>query len=78
MNCREYHWTDRILAPKIARHLTSSPGGHETKLALLTRERDEALARQAATCTYCFTTVGAFSLGETENTNHVFQPEDRF
>ena len=39
----------RRKAPEIARRLTSSPAGHETKLALLTRERNEALARQAAT-----------------------------
>ena len=36
-------------APKAARRRSSSAAGKETKVALLTRERDEALEQQAAT-----------------------------
>jgi hypothetical protein len=36
-------------APKVMRSRPSSVGGKDKKIALLTRERDEALARQTAT-----------------------------
>ena len=36
-------------APKVTRSRPSSVGGKDKKIALLTRERDEALARQIAT-----------------------------
>jgi hypothetical protein len=39
----------RGIAPKTVRRRSSSPGGQETKVARLTRERDEALQRQTAT-----------------------------
>ena len=39
----------RRTAPKAVRRRSSSAGGQETKVARLTRERDEALQRQTAT-----------------------------
>jgi two-component system NtrC family sensor kinase len=39
----------RGIAPKAVRRRSSSAGGQETKVAWLTRERDEALQRQTAT-----------------------------